>query len=106
MADSRQAILSGTYEAARLHEELGTRALWEPNGGRIDVFGVIDRLGLPLMFQPMEGLLGAYLARPSPGVLINTRRPLSIRRYTAAHELGHHRLKHEPSLDGRGAPAC
>jgi Zn-dependent peptidase ImmA (M78 family) len=100
MADVRKAILTGTYEAARTHDVLHSRELWEHDGGRIDVFGAIDHFGLPLMFQPMEGLLGAYLTKPSPGVLINTRRPLSVRRYTAAHELGHHRLGHEPSLDG------
>jgi Zn-dependent peptidase ImmA (M78 family) len=100
MADARKAILTGTYEAARTHEALRSRERWERDGGRIDVFGAIDRFGLPLMFQPMEGLLGAYLVKPSAGVLINTRRPLAVRRYTAAHELGHYRLGHEPSLDG------
>ena len=100
MADARKAILTGTYEAARTHESLGSRQRWERDGGRIDVFDAIDHFGLPLMFQPMEGLLGAYLVKPSPGVLINTRRPLAVRRYTAAHELGHYRLNHEPSLDG------
>ena len=100
MADARKAILTGTYEAARTHDALGTRERWERGGGRINVFGAIDHFGLPLMFQPLEGLLGAYLVKPSPGVLINTRRPLAIRRYTAAHELGHYRLGHEPSLDG------
>lgn len=100
MADARRAILTGTYEAARAHKDLKSRERWEEDGGRIDVFGAIDHLGLPLMFQPMDGLLGAYLRRPAHGVLINTRRPLSVRRYTAAHELGHYRLGHESSLDG------
>jgi Zn-dependent peptidase ImmA (M78 family) len=100
MADARKAILTGTYEAARTHEALRSRERWERDGGRIDVFGAIDHFGLPLMFQPMEGMLGAYLVKPSAGVLINTRRPLAVRRYTAAHELGHYRLKHEPSIDG------
>lgn len=100
MPDARKAILRGTYEAARAHEALGSRDRWEREGGRIDVFGAIDQFGLPLMFQPLDGLLGAYLVKPSAGVLITTRRPLAIRRYTAAHELGHHRLGHEPSLDG------
>jgi Zn-dependent peptidase ImmA (M78 family) len=100
MADARKAILTGTYEATRTHEALHSRERWERDGGRINVFGAIDHFGLPLMFQPMEGLLGAYLVTPSAGVLINTRRPLTVRRYTAAHELGHYRLGHQPSLDG------
>jgi hypothetical protein len=36
---------------------------------------------------------------PSPGVLITTKRPSSVQRFTAAHELGHHHLGHKPSLD-------
>lgn len=100
MGDVRRAILTGTYEAARAHQELKSRERWERDGGRIDVFGAIDFFGLPLMFQSMEGLLGAYLVRSVPGVLINMRRPVSVRRYTAAHELGHYRLGHGTSLDG------
>jgi Zn-dependent peptidase ImmA (M78 family) len=96
----RRAILAGTLAAARAHAELHSQQRWEREGGRIDVFGAIDHFGLPLMFQRMDGLLGAYLVRPAPGVLVNTNRPLSVRRYTAAHELGHHRLGHQPSLDG------
>lgn len=100
MAEVRQAILRGTDAAARTHQDLGSRDQWNHSAGRIDVFGAIDHFGLPLMFQPMDGLLGAYLVRPSPGVLVSTQRPLSVRRYTAAHELGHYRLGHEASLDG------
>jgi len=100
MAELRKAILTGTYEASRVHDELRTRDRWEANPGRIDVFAAIDYFRLPLMFRPMEGLLGAYLVDPAPGVLVNIRRPVSVRRYTAAHELGHFRLQHRPSLDG------
>ncbi len=99
MTDIRQSILRGTDAAARTHHELGSRERWEQHGGRVDVFGAIDHFGLPLMFRPMEGLLGAYIVRPAPGVLVSTQRPLSVRRFTAAHELGHHRLGHGPSVD-------
>ena len=99
MADIRGAILRGTAEAARVHSELNSRDRWEQTGGRIDVFAAIDHYNLPLMFQPLEGLLGAYLVNPAPGILINTKRPLSVRRYTAAHEFGHFRLNHAPSID-------
>ena len=34
-----------------------------------------------------------------PGILITTERPLSVQRFTGAHELGHFHLKHRPSLD-------
>ena len=99
MADAREAILRGTAEAARLHRALDMRGRIAAEGGRVDVFGTLVALGVPLIFKPLDGLLGAFIADPAPGVLITTKRPLSVQRFTGAHELGHFRLKHRPSLD-------
>ena len=68
---------------------------------QIDVFSLCEQLGLWLAFLPFDGLLGSYLPEGSGGALITTQRPISIQRYTAAHELGHWRLHHSrgPSLD-------
>ncbi len=85
--------------AERLHRQLGSQQRVECDGDNIDVFGALVQLGVPLVLRPLKGLLGAYLREPALGVLITTRRPLSVQRYTAAHELGHFRLNHEPSLD-------
>jgi Zn-dependent peptidase ImmA (M78 family) len=85
--------------AARLHVESDTRAAMQQSGGNIDVFGAALREKLTLLLRPLGGLLGAYIPDPMPGVLVTTRRPLSIQRFTAAHELGHYRMKHRPSLD-------
>ncbi len=85
--------------AGRLHRQLGTQALIEQHGGNVDVFGAINALELPLLLRPLKGLLGAYLSAPAPGVLVTTLRPMSIQRFTAAHELGHFSMRHEPSLD-------
>ena len=65
------------------------------------MFGLCEQLGLWLAFLPLDGLLGSYLPEGSGGALITTQRPISIQRYTAAHELGHWRLHHShgPSLD-------
>ena len=68
-------------------------------GGNVDVFGAIHAIDLPLLLRPLQGLLGAYLRDPAPGVLVTTQRPMSIQRFTAAHELGHFSLRHDPSLD-------
>jgi Zn-dependent peptidase ImmA (M78 family) len=68
-------------------------------GGRIDVFGTLVACGVPLLFKPLDGLLGVFISDPTPGVLITTQRGLSIQRFTGAHELGHFRLHHRPSLD-------
>ena len=102
MADERGAILAGIKAALRLHRELGIRERVEEAGGRIDVFDGIARLGATLMFQPLDKLLGAYLPAEEAGVLVTTQRPLSVQRFTAAHELGHLWMRHSPSLDDEG----
>jgi Zn-dependent peptidase ImmA (M78 family) len=99
MVDYAGAIRRATLAAARLHRDLGLQATAVRNNGRIDIFDVIARLNVPLILRPLDGLLGAYLRDPAPGVLVTTKRPLSVQRFTAAHELGHHRLSHQPSLD-------
>jgi hypothetical protein len=94
-----EAVRNGTMVAARLHVQFGTRAAVEGFGGNIDVFGAAVSERLPLLLRPLKGLLGAYLPDPIPGVLVTTQRPLSIQRFTAAHELGHFKMNHRPSLD-------
>jgi transposase, IS5 family len=80
MVDSRAAILTGAKAAHTLHRDLGTREQVERSGGgRIDVFGVIAKLGATLMFQPLDKLLGAFLPGEEVGVLITTKRPLHSR---------------------------
>lgn len=66
---------------------------------RVDVFDALAWLDVRVMFRPLDGLMGAYLRGIQPGALISTKRPLSVQRFTAAHELGHAILNHEPSLD-------
>lgn len=97
--DYAGAVRAGTMEAGRLHRQLGLREAQESSGGAIDVFGAISRLELPLMLRPLKGLLGAYLSNPCPGIMVTTERQMSIQRLTAAHELGHCRMSHQPSLD-------
>lgn len=97
--DYAHAVRRGTQFAARLHKKLNLRASIDICGGDVDVFKAIHSLGLPLLLRPLSGLLGAYLCEPSPGVLVTTQRPLSIQRFTAAHELGHYYMGHHPSLD-------
>jgi Zn-dependent peptidase ImmA (M78 family) len=100
MTDRRHAILKGKREAARLHREFGMRErIEEKKGGRIDVFDTIVKCGIPLLFKPLDGLLGVFIDDPIPGVMVTTKRGLSVQRFTAAHELGHCRLGHSPSLD-------
>lgn len=99
MANRRDAVLDGALEAARLLKELGLREKVEKTGGFIDVYAWIAELNVPLLFKKLDGLLGAYIPSPSPGILVTTERQLPIQRYTAAHELGHFFMKHAVSLD-------
>ena len=99
MADARTAILRGKREAARLHRAFAMRERIEADGGRIDVFDTIVRSGVPLLFKPLDGLLGVFINDPIPGVMVTTKRGLSIQRFTGAHELGHCTFGHHPSLD-------
>lgn len=99
MADIRAAILRAVQAADRLHKEFGTKTYTDGKEGRINVFGMMAGRDLPVMFRPLDKLLGAYLNEDSPGVIITTQRQLPVQRFTAAHELGHAMLGHTPSLD-------
>ena len=96
----REAILSGANEANRLHTDLSSEAAITNRRGPVDVFGAILQSKAMLMFRPLEGLLGACLSEPSRGVIISTQRPLSVQRFTGAHELGHVVMHHPLSTDG------
>jgi len=97
--DYVQAVRRGASAAAQLHRKLDLRDRLTAAGGAVNVFGLIHELKIPLLLRPLDGLLGAYLTAPTQGILVTTERPLSIQRFTAAHELGHCMLDHLPSLD-------
>ncbi len=99
MADMRTAILRAAQAADRLHKEFETKSYTDGDEGRIDVFGMMAKRDLPVMFRPLDKLLGAYLNEGAPGVIITTQRQLPVQRFTAAHELGHAVMGHTPSLD-------
>jgi Zn-dependent peptidase ImmA (M78 family) len=93
------AVRAGAMAAARIHRDMTLKETIEARGGNVDVFKAIHQLDVTLLLRPLKGLLGAFLNEPSPGILVTTERPMSIQRFTAAHELGHYIMKHEPSLD-------
>ena len=95
----RNDILNATYEAERLHREFGTKTRAEAGEGRIDVFRMLIKRNIPVMFRPLKGLLGAFIDEPEKGIIVTSQRPLTVQRFTAAHELGHEALGHEASFD-------
>lgn len=100
--------------ATQAHDQLGI----DPRTAPVEVAPAIHRADIVLMYRPLPGLFGAYLAdTPAKGILVNNRLSRAVRRHTAAHELGHHQLDHgtirdvgassdeaQPFAVGRGAP--
>jgi Zn-dependent peptidase ImmA (M78 family) len=95
--------------AARLHARLHTD-LSRP----VDVFKIVQELGIWLSSRPLGNLFGFYLQQGDAlGICLNAAHPETLQRYTCAHELGHHLLGHESNLDdasdidglGGGIPA-
>ena len=87
MASDYAGRLAAVSSASRLLIEAGV-----DQTRQVDVFGLVESLGLWLAFFPLDGLLGAYLPEGEGGILVTTERSVPIQRYTAAHELGHWRL--------------
>lgn len=98
----RISILRGMKAALGLLHDLGLDREGK-RSQRVDVFDSIDRTGAALMFKPMEKLLGAFMKQNGmAGIILNTERPLGMQRFTAAHELGHLILQHDPHADDDG----
>ena len=87
--ERRARRLEAAESASRLLAEAGV-----DQTRQVDVFGLCEQVGLWLAFLPLDALLGSYLPDGAGGALITTQRPITVQRYTAAHELGHWRLHH------------
>ncbi len=95
----RETLLEGMAAASRLHQQLNSEQIASQIGGGVDVFAAITRSEVSLVFRPLDGLLGAFMSEPTPGIVVTTERGLAVQRFTAAHELGHFSLRHTVSLD-------
>jgi Zn-dependent peptidase ImmA (M78 family)/predicted secreted protein len=95
----RDVILEAADAANRELQRVNSERTVQSVGGGVDVFGAIISLDIPLLFRPLDNLLGAYVPQPHPGIIITTQRNLAVQRYTGAHELGHVVLGHSGSLD-------
>jgi Zn-dependent peptidase ImmA (M78 family)/predicted secreted protein len=94
-----QLHLAAAREAMRAHRELGI-----DTSRRIDPFEALSRSGIVVLRRRLDRMAGLYIpgdprtGRPD-GVLINAAHPPSKQRYTAAHELAHHRRDRRAVLD-------
>ncbi len=91
--------LEAIAAAKRLHRGMDIKSDALSRSGMVDVFRVIEKMGIPLVFKPLDSALGFCLPKPLRGIMITTRRGLHIQRFTAAHELGHAVLGHSGSVD-------
>ncbi|HEY1348833.1 MAG TPA: ImmA/IrrE family metallo-endopeptidase [Ktedonobacteraceae bacterium] len=86
----RQAM----HTAAREHVSLSTDLT-----KRIDIFSILRQKKLWVMFQSLD-LYGAYLqAKGGHGILLNSKHPPQLQRFTAAHEYGHFVMGHGSRFD-------
>jgi Zn-dependent peptidase ImmA (M78 family) len=80
------------------------RAAARPGNAPLCVYDLVEQLygnEIDMRFQALKSLEGMYsrsLSGPSV-ILVSTERPGGRRRYTCAHELGHHLFGHALSLD-------
>jgi len=93
------ARLDAVAAAKRLHRDLDLERIVTEGNGVVDVFEAIANLSIPLVFKPLNSVLGVCFPAPLRGIMVTTKRGLHIQRFTAAHELGHVMLEHEGSVD-------
>ncbi|WP_396911349.1 ImmA/IrrE family metallo-endopeptidase [Mycolicibacterium sp.] len=92
---TRAQLRHALQEADSLLEELGV-----DQESPIDVFDIVDQLGLWLVFNPLKNLLGAAVPTGDGGIMLTTERGVGVQRYTAAHEIGHWILDYgQPTFD-------
>lgn len=103
MASVRAAALAAAKAAAEVHTRYDAKKRLIRRIGGLDVYRLAEDLDVPVRFTKLTGLLGVYLREELPGIAITTERPPAIQRFTCAHELGHHWLKHATTFD---AEAC
>ncbi len=96
---NRAEILAAIAAADRFHVEFNSKEKVKDGRGRVDIFGMLLSRDVTVLFRPLKNLLGAFLDDPGRGILVTSKRPLSVQRFTAAHELGHEALGHEASFD-------
>jgi Zn-dependent peptidase ImmA (M78 family)/predicted secreted protein len=91
----QRATREGIRAAQKEHQRLGTEF-----HNRVEIFGVIEDERIWLLFRHLRSLYGAYQRYgDTAGIVINAQHPLTLQRFTGAHEYGHHVLGHDVSAD-------
>lgn len=97
----RDQLLQASKRAGEVLAATGARERVRTAGyTRINPVEIAEGDGVPVMVRPLDKLLGAFLnPEGSPGILVNSQRPIGMVHLTCAHELGHYFLDHETTTD-------
>ncbi|MBC3932624.1 ImmA/IrrE family metallo-endopeptidase [Undibacterium curvum] len=96
---TRDDLLNAARRANEVLDEFEVRKRIELGYTRIDPVRIAENADVPVMFQPLNKLLGAYLNEGRPGIMVNINRGPGLVHMTCAHELGHFFLGHQPQTD-------
>jgi len=97
LSPRRKATADASMAATRLHLRLNT-----PFDRPVDVVTLAQRLGLWVAAQPLDSLYGFYLRESTgSGLVLNSKHPETLQRFTCGHEIGHHVLGHDSLTDAR-----
>jgi hypothetical protein len=62
-------------------------------------FELADRIGISVRLIALSSLEGIYAREHRPAIFLSSERPAGRRRYSCAHEIGHHVFGHGTCLD-------
>jgi Zn-dependent peptidase ImmA (M78 family) len=96
---TRDALLNAGRKASKVLLDFDARHRIQDGYTRIDPVAIAENAGVPVMYQYLDKLLGAFLNHGRPGILVNVARSPGLVHMTCAHELGHFFLNHEPTAD-------
>lgn len=94
MTSWRHANTAAAVLAAEIHADYDVD-LNRP----VDVFGIVQEMGVVLAFAPLGKVAGVYLPGRRPGIMLHQGHPRTRQRYSAGHELGHHVFGHAAEVD-------
>lgn len=90
----RELATRAAAEASRLRARYGV-GLSEA----VCPFELADRIGISVRLIALSSLEGIYAREPRPAIFLSSERPAGRRRYSCAHEIGHHVFGHGTCLD-------
>jgi Zn-dependent peptidase ImmA (M78 family) len=90
----KDLAIDAAVKAQRVRRELGINPQ-DP----VCVYNAAKHLGVEVRFLDANSMEGMYRKRPSPVIVVASRRPPGRQASTGAHELGHHVYEHGSAVD-------